>query len=104
MARASAGLLFAFALLGCGEYVTAGQAKPVVTPDGKKGFAVSCLEEQYCWEVAGRGCARGYEILSTSRSRTSTSRSKTVDVGRARFADSEERAAREIRSLLIQCK
>lgn len=28
MARASAGLLFAFALLGCGEYVTAGRAKP----------------------------------------------------------------------------
>jgi hypothetical protein len=99
-------MLFLAALLsGCGTYnVEVGWSKPVIAPDGKRGFAVHCAEEIYCWEVAGRSCTRGYEILSKSSGRTTRSRGSVANVGHTSVVSAEEHTTGEVRSLLIQCK
>jgi len=53
----------AFALAGCAEP----RSVPVIGPDGSRMFHVSCGgDEARCFELAGRICPMGYEMMPTA--------------------------------------
>ena len=75
--------------------------KPIVGPDGSRAWVIECRTSiGYCYEMAGRQCPRGYEVLnhdghegaiaSTERTSRSTAETRVTPTFRG--------------SMLVKCK
>lgn len=38
-------------------------SREIVTPDGRRGYAITCDREADCYQNAGRTCPRGYDVI-----------------------------------------
>jgi len=63
MTRALLVGMIALCVAGCGGSRVRASTRLTIAPDGGRAWIATCLDAASCWEVIGKQCPNGYDII-----------------------------------------